>query len=96
MKAKIKTHNPRVNPMITALTAFGILDKKIHTKHTNLKDHNKSINDSIVRDYAYHLYEQNGCTDGREVEDWLDAKACIENNIPREHSNDWIRTKTSI
>ena len=39
-----------------------------------------------VRDYAYHLFLQNGGIPGRDAEDWLEAEACLCANIPREHS----------
>ena len=39
-----------------------------------------------IRDYAYHLYEQNGRLAGHDLEHWLEAKACLEANIPRHHA----------
>ena len=36
-----------------------------------------------VRDYAYHLYLQSGCVPGRDLENWLEAKACISACIPK-------------
>lgn len=36
-----------------------------------------------IRDYAFHLYEQSGCIPGRDLDNWLEAKACLEANIPR-------------
>ena len=36
-----------------------------------------------VRDYAYHLYLQSGCTQGRDLENWLEAKACLKACIPK-------------
>lgn len=35
------------------------------------------------RDYAYHLYEQSGCIPGRDLENWLEASACLKANVPR-------------
>lgn len=35
-----------------------------------------------IRDYAYHLYEQSGCIPGHDIDNWLEAKACIMSNIP--------------
>ena len=35
-----------------------------------------------IRAYAFHLYEQNGRIPGRDMENWLEAKACILANIP--------------
>ena len=40
-----------------------------------------------IRDYAYHLYQQSGCIPGRDVDNWLEAKACLEANIPRQHAH---------
>jgi hypothetical protein len=34
--------------------------------------------EDAVRDYAYHLYEQSGCTHGHDVEHWLEASACLK------------------
>jgi len=36
-----------------------------------------------VRDYAYHLYLQSGCVPGRDLENWLEAKACVNACIPK-------------
>lgn len=30
-----------------------------------------------IRDYAFHLYEQNGRMPGHDVEDWMEATACL-------------------
>lgn len=40
-----------------------------------------------IRDYAYHLYEQSGCVPGHDLDNWLEAKACLEANIPRQHAH---------
>jgi len=40
-----------------------------------------------IRDYAYHLYQQSGCVPGRDLDNWLEAKACLEANIPKQHSH---------
>src|SRR4051812_8666352 len=45
-----------------------------------------NVIDDEIRDYAYHLYVQNGCLPGHDLEDWLEARACIEANIPKAHS----------
>ena len=39
-----------------------------------------------IRDYAYHLYQQSGCAAGHDAENWLEAKACLEANIPKQHA----------
>ena len=36
-----------------------------------------------VRDYAYHLYLQSGCVEGHDLENWLEAKACLNACIPK-------------
>ena len=30
-----------------------------------------------IRSYAYHLYVQSGCRPDRDLENWLEAKACL-------------------
>ena len=40
-----------------------------------------------IRDYAYHLYEQSGRLPGRDLDNWLEAKACILANVARENSH---------
>lgn len=40
-----------------------------------------------IRDYAYHLYEQGGCAPGHDLDNWLEAKACILSNIPRQNAH---------
>lgn len=43
--------------------------------------------ESEIRDYAYHLYVQNGSAPGHDEENWLEAKACLEANIPKERAH---------
>lgn len=43
--------------------------------------------EELVRDYARHLYEQSGRIPGRDLDNWLEAKACIAANIPRHHAH---------
>lgn len=40
-----------------------------------------------IRSYAEHLFEQSGRIPGRDVDNWLEAKACLEANVPREESH---------
>jgi hypothetical protein len=40
-----------------------------------------------IREYAYHLYVQSGCVPGRDLENWLEARACLMASIPRQHSH---------
>ena len=40
-----------------------------------------------IRSYAEHLFEQGGRIPGRDVDNWLEAKACLEANVPREESH---------
>jgi hypothetical protein len=46
-----------------------------------------SYTEDDIRDYAYHLYEQNGCASGRDLDNWLEAKACLSANIPRHQTH---------
>ena len=36
-----------------------------------------------IRAYAAHLFEQSGRIPNRDIENWLEAKACLEANLPR-------------
>ncbi|MFY9923541.1 MAG: DUF2934 domain-containing protein [Opitutaceae bacterium] len=54
------------------------------------KQHAKLISleptEDDIRDYAHHLYIQNGSIPGRDLENWLEAKACLEACIPKSKS----------
>jgi hypothetical protein len=43
--------------------------------------------DEEIRDYAQHLYEQSGRQPGHDLDNWLEAKACLEANIPKQHAH---------
>lgn len=40
-----------------------------------------------IRGYAYHLYEQSGRMLGHDLDNWLEAAACLFSNIPRHCSH---------
>ena len=40
-----------------------------------------------VRDYAYHLYVQNGHRNDQCMDNWLEARACLEACIPKSESH---------
>jgi hypothetical protein len=42
--------------------------------------------DEDIRGYAYHLYAQSSRTDGHDIDNWLEAKACLRANIPSDGS----------
>jgi len=42
--------------------------------------------DEEVRDYAYHLYQQSACAPGHDLDNWLEATACLKANIPADQS----------
>ena len=39
-----------------------------------------------IRDYAYHLYQQGNCVPGHDLDNWLEATACLKANIPAHRS----------
>jgi len=43
--------------------------------------------EDAVRDYAYHLYQQSSCAPGHDVDNWLEATACLRANIPERLSH---------
>jgi hypothetical protein len=50
-------------------------------------DSSEQVNESDVREYAYHLYAQGGYAPDHDVDNWLEAKACLSASIPRSESN---------
>jgi len=38
--------------------------------------------DKDIREYAYHLYQQSNCVSGHDLDNWLEATACLKANIP--------------
>lgn len=55
-------------------------------KHPSVLPPPHEPTDDEIRDYAYHLYQQGGCVPGHDLENWLEAKACLEANIPKQHA----------
>lgn len=39
-----------------------------------------------IRDYAYHLYDQSGFVAGRDLDNWLEAKDCLNSGLPKDAS----------
>jgi hypothetical protein len=52
--------------------------------HSPFLDHS---NEKAIRDYAYHLYEQSNRIPGRDLENWMEAKACLAAHIPASASH---------
>jgi hypothetical protein len=42
--------------------------------------------EDAIRTYAYHLYEQGGCLPHHDLDNWLEATACLKFRIPAESS----------
>jgi hypothetical protein len=40
-----------------------------------------------IRSYAYHLYEQSGRMPGHDLDNWLEATACLNASIPEHCSH---------
>ncbi len=43
--------------------------------------------EDAVRDYAFHLYQESGCASGHDVDNWLEATACLKAHIPAHSSH---------
>ena len=43
--------------------------------------------EDAIRDYAFHLYQQGNGAPGHDVEDWLEATACLKAHIPAHASH---------
>lgn len=60
---------------------------KIRKQHAeSLTQSVPTITEESIRDYAYHLYEQSGRVPGHDLDNWLEARACLLANIPTHHS----------
>jgi hypothetical protein len=53
----------------------------------------EATSDTVIRDYAYHIYVENGHRNDRCLENWADAKACIDARVPKEESVDWLHRR---
>jgi hypothetical protein len=49
--------------------------------------HTDPEHEDDIRDYAYHLYVQSGCIPGRDLDNWLEAKACLSACVPISESH---------
>jgi hypothetical protein len=49
------------------------------------------LREDDIRAYAAHLYEQSGRVPNRDVENWLEAKTCLEANV--RHATPFARVK---
>jgi len=45
------------------------------------------LTEDEISDYAGHLYEQSGGIPGRDLDNWLEAEACLMANIPKKDSH---------
>ncbi len=52
--------------------------------------------EELVRDYAYHLYEQSNRVPGRDLENWLEASACLRARIPTQESGERLHRHMAI
>jgi hypothetical protein len=57
------------------------------TKQTTSVPARTKVTDDEIRDYAYHLFEQSDRIPGRDLDNWLEAKACLEANVPKHQSH---------
>lgn len=55
-----------------------------------------SPSEDEIRDYAIHLYEQNGSLDGHDTENWLEAEACLRSGVPKESTRTRVHHHTQI
>jgi hypothetical protein len=58
---------------------------KTHTSRSTLPF--EPLTEDDIRDYANHLYLQSGCVPGRDLDNWLEAKACLSACIPKAKSH---------
>jgi hypothetical protein len=51
--------------------------------------------EDAVREYAYHLYREGNCAPGHDVDDWLEATACLKAHIPAHASRRRLHQQAS-
>jgi len=49
--------------------------------------YSQASSESDIRDYAYHLYTENGSRPDKDRENWYEAEACLRANIPQHKSH---------
>ena len=59
---------------------------QISTKQKSLASSAPRPSDDDIREYANHLYMQRGSANGHDVDDWMEAQACLCANIPKDAS----------
>jgi DTW domain-containing protein YfiP len=52
------------------------------------------VGEQEIREYAYHLYVQNGHRNDQCAENWREAEACLRTHIPKAESH--IRLSKSL
>ena len=52
--------------------------------------------EDAVREYAYHLYQQGGSAPGHDIENWLEATACLKANIPAHSSQNRLHLYVNV
>jgi hypothetical protein len=48
-----------------------------------------------IRDYAFHLYQQNNCAPGRDLNNWLEALDCLKAEVPHHLSASHLHARLS-
>jgi hypothetical protein len=56
----------------------------------------ESGNEDDIRDYAHHLYLQSGSIPGRDLDNWLEAKACLSASIPKAESHNRLHRHSLV
>jgi len=62
------------------------IDQRGHPDITWHGTHSLEERENIIREAAYHLYEQRGCAQGHHVDDWLAAEAALDHGNPEMQS----------
>ena len=66
----------RIVPQPTDIPGSRMKTKSPIGRHSALREED-------IRAYAAHLYEQSGRVPNRDIENWLEAKTCLEANVRR-------------
>lgn len=73
--------------MATDSSGASSTNKVVSTKIAPQSLPRESLNEEEIRDYAYHLYVQNGHRNDQCGDNWKEAEACLRSNIPKAESH---------
>ena len=76
-----------LNPLVSLHRKILRGNPSMSTKPAHTSETPFPHSEAEIRDYAYHLYDQSGYVAGRDLDNWLEAKACLSTGVPKSESH---------